>query len=370
MAGLRGVACLAVFMVHFQQQTGVGGELAGLDLKRLLTNGNSGVALFFTLSAFLLSMPFWQSLSQRQPLPRLDVFWLRRLARILPAYYVCLTGLVVLGRHWQDVGGPSDIGLHYALLFGFRDATIFGINPPFWTLAVECQFYLLLPVPFLIFRRAPPAGLALLLLALSGCAYAAFVLVIRMTGDADPGPALTYSLFAHLPHFLLGMAAAPVHLHLTRALRHPSVGARIVIDIVVVMSAVGVILILGTSMDDVLQVPHGRYNWPFVPILLAVLVCLVPFGQATRAVLEAWPLRAIGLVSYGVYLYHLPVQHATARALAASDGGVGGRTVMFGVVSLAATLAVAAVSYGVIERPLLRRAHAFRAKSRGMSEPS
>jgi peptidoglycan/LPS O-acetylase OafA/YrhL len=368
MAGLRGIACLAVFMVHFQQQTGVDGEVAGLDLKRLLVNGNTGVALFFMLSAFLLAMPFWRSLEHDQPLPGLAGFWVRRLARILPAYYVCLTGLVVLGRQWQEPGGLSDILLHYALLFGFRDATIFSINPPFWTLAVECQFYLLLPLPFLIFRQASNVVRAVVLLALSVCAYVLFAFMARGTANAAPGAALTYSLIAHLPHFLLGMAAALLHLRLSRALKHRSNGARMLVDVIVAGAAVGLVLILGTPMEDVLQVPYGRYNWPFVPILIAVIVCFVPFGRASRALLEAWPLRTIGLVSYGVYLFHLPIQHVTARWLTASGGTAGGRPLTFGVVSLAGTLLVASMSYVFIERPLLRRAREFRADSPGTSD--
>jgi len=57
--GLRALAALAVFGVHFQQITGVAGRVGPFDVQTLLANGNTGVCLFFVLSGFLLSLPFW-----------------------------------------------------------------------------------------------------------------------------------------------------------------------------------------------------------------------------------------------------------------------------------------------------------------------
>ena len=69
----------------------------------------------------------------------------------MPAYYVCLTALIIMGRD----GGTVDIALHYAFLHNFSEASIYSINEPFWTLAVQAQFYLVLPV--LLLMLAPLA---------------------------------------------------------------------------------------------------------------------------------------------------------------------------------------------------------------------
>ena len=59
----------------------------------------------------------------------------------------------MLNRHWENPDALRDIVLHYAFLFNYRQAFIFDVNPPFWTLAVEVQFYLLLPLFFLLVRN-------------------------------------------------------------------------------------------------------------------------------------------------------------------------------------------------------------------------
>lgn len=59
--GLRGIACLMVFAVHFGQLSRLQGSFGYFELGRLLENGNSGAALFFALSGFHLSLPYWQA---------------------------------------------------------------------------------------------------------------------------------------------------------------------------------------------------------------------------------------------------------------------------------------------------------------------
>ena len=147
--GLRGIACLAVFLVHYQQKVKLHLDIGPFQAERLLENGNTGVALFFALSGFLLSLPFWQSDSSKPQPIKIRQYLLNRLARILPAFYVCLTILIVHNHLWEDKDNLHDIFLHYFFLLNFSDSAIFRINQPFWTLAVEMQFYLLLPVLFI-----------------------------------------------------------------------------------------------------------------------------------------------------------------------------------------------------------------------------
>ena len=170
--GLRGVACLLVFGVHFAQITQLDGRLGPFELGRLLANGHIGVALFFALSGMLLSLPFWQAKLDAADAPKVGRYFANRCVRILPAYYVCLTALIIDNRIWEGTNGWSIVGLHYALAFNYADWSIFAINPPFWTIAVEVQFYLLLPLFFVLARRlsvTTTAGLAV------GLGFAAYV---------------------------------------------------------------------------------------------------------------------------------------------------------------------------------------------------
>ena len=84
--GLRGLAALAVFGVHYNQIVDVDVQVGPFDLYLLLVNGKYGVALFFILSGLLLSQPFWKSVIYGASWPDTRAYFKRRLARILPAY--------------------------------------------------------------------------------------------------------------------------------------------------------------------------------------------------------------------------------------------------------------------------------------------
>jgi peptidoglycan/LPS O-acetylase OafA/YrhL len=359
--GLRGLACLLVFGVHFGQITKVGGQAGPFDLHRFLANGNTGVAIFFTLSGFLLSMPFWAACRREAPPPAILPYLERRAARILPAYYACLTAVAVANRLWEESGGWTNLALHYALLFNLSERSVFGVNPPFWTIAVEIQFYILLPWLFLSTRslgvRGGVAGLAV-----AGAAgYACYAWLGSIATGATAGaalqapagevsPVLTYSLLAHLPHFLLGAVAGAGAARAAAAARAaPRAG-----DAVAIGSLAFVLLVIATPLDEILQVPWGRYNLPFVPVAIALLVSTAPHSAAARAIFDHWSWGGLGRISYGVYLYHLPVQHVTARAMARMSMSAERDWLVFGLASFVLTVVVATLSHRLLEEPVLR----------------
>lgn len=345
--GLRGLACLLVFGVHFGQLSHLSGSAGGFDLARWLSNGNTGVALFFSLSGYVLSLPYWRAQQQRLAWPSAASFYRHRAARILPAYLVCLIGLALLNHHWQKAGGPRDLLLHLLLVFNFDDSTTLSINPPFWTLAVEGQFYALLPLLMLALRHAGRAAATVALALLALGSYASFALVSEAREGIESA-ALTYSLLAHAPHFLLGCIAAAWW----PAPQPPRTSAGW--DGLVALSVLALPLILATPIDDWLQIPHGRYNLPYVPLLCCALIVAVPRSRVGRWLFDTRPLRALGTISYGVYLYHLPLQHVTARLMPRLGWQATEQWGLFFVVSLVATLLVATVSYQALERPLRR----------------
>lgn len=155
--GLRAIACLGVLIYHLNVISagiGVWGPVYNIhDIVGTLTfisqalgnSGHSGIYLFFVLSGFLLFLPYAKSLLFDSPWPSLRRFYLRRIFRIVPAYYATVF-LVALflhpaflhASHWHDLW----------LLLTFRmGLSLSGqLNGVFWTLAIEFQFYLLLPI--------------------------------------------------------------------------------------------------------------------------------------------------------------------------------------------------------------------------------
>jgi len=364
--GLRALACLAVFGVHYQQAVSLQGNIGPFDLARFLENGNTGVALFFVLSGFLLSIPFWRSLERAEPVPRWRVFWIKRAARILPAYFLCLSLLVVHNRLWEQSGESANILLHYLLLFNYSSQHIFSINPPFWTLAVEVQFYALLPLIFLIIAAFPRRFQIPAVVGFAVLAYVALLGVIQCEScrewwpwngqdDVTQNPVFTYSLLAHLPHFLLGVLGGGGYSMLKDARRRHFFAVRNGSEAVFWLSAALMFIILATPLDTRLAIPFGRYNLPFVPVLLTLIVLSASHTVLIKALLELAPVQWLGQVSYGVYIYHLPVLNVVGRTMRSAGLEVNEHWLILLVAALAVTLAVAATSYYLVERPIFRK---------------
>jgi len=361
--GLRGIACLLVFGVHFNQIAQVKGELSYFDLSRFLENGNIGVALFFSLSGMLLSLPFWRAKLAEQANPDLLKYLVNRMARILPAYYLCLISLAILNQLWTKEQGMAIFGMHLVMALNFADWSIFAINPPFWTIAVEMQFYLLLPLIFLALSRCSAlislallAGIGLLGYALT---YALAAHQSDTAAQATISPMLQYSLLAHLPHFVLGILAAKVFLSTNESNSMVRRFAPLTSWLCVLVC----MIIMATPADDWLSIPYGHYNLPYIPILLSLLICTAPFAKSLKSILESAPLRILGLLSYGVYIYHLPILSFTAKILKRIDVLPGSHPALFFLISFSLTLLIAFLSLVWVESPFLRLKNKFQKQS-------
>ncbi|HEY4035985.1 MAG TPA: acyltransferase [Ktedonobacteraceae bacterium] len=158
--GARAIACLGVLSLHLNLIAGQQSiwqplhnmhnihDLFGALVyfaASLAYAGDSGVILFFLLSSFLLFLPYAKALLFDSPWPLLHRFYLRRIFRILPGYYVALFSIVLFfhpeflhSSHWHD--------LWLFLTLSMTTQLSKTLNGPFWTLAIEFQFYLLLPI--------------------------------------------------------------------------------------------------------------------------------------------------------------------------------------------------------------------------------
>ncbi|HET9471900.1 MAG TPA: acyltransferase, partial [Usitatibacter sp.] len=173
--GLRGLAVIWVIVFHFvvlrEGDPWVDALPAMPALDALVRSGYLGVDLFFLLSGFLLALPWIAHANAGLPPPSAAAFYLRRARRILPAYYVQLALLflvalpLLLGRsYWRkDLYVYLWNGVAHGLfLQGTSPLTSgsMGINGALWTLPIEVQFYLLLPLAAPLFLRAPRRALA------------------------------------------------------------------------------------------------------------------------------------------------------------------------------------------------------------------
>jgi peptidoglycan/LPS O-acetylase OafA/YrhL len=351
--GLRAVAAVSVVAYHSWLYTLPRVTAAHREslADQVLHELRLGLVLFFVLSGFLLYQPWVRSALEGAPGPRLRDYLVRRAARILPAYYLALAGSVAL--LWSLGGSPGVRlppagGLWTFLVFGqnFSDATLLKLDPPLWTLAVEVSFYLALPALGWLALRLRHSGRAGQLAVPLAFLLASFAYNHAIDGSAGADWP-TKVLPAMGQYFAIGMAAA--------VLAHGRAPGRRMTSALLAGGALFVVGDAWWAADAATRGSHG--------VLLHVLrdaPAAVGFGcivaaaaRTTRPprVLAARPVAWTGHVSYGVYLWHVPLLLFLRAHGALPLTPIGALAV---VMPLA--LGVAAASWYGIERPVQTRA--------------
>jgi len=362
---LRGIAATAVLTTHATIFIGAG-VLSSAGLL-FLNAGTQGVAIFFVISGFVLYRPLLQS-RWLGATPRPWSQWAsRRAARIIPAYWLALTVLAL----WPGLPGvfDHDWWRYYGLLQVYSEDTSQRGLGVAWTLCVEVTYYAFLPFYAIamtkIQRRHPwnrriateAGGLAILVVV------AVSLQAILFANDRS---GLTATLPATVDWFALGMAIALLAVWRESATAWPSLLAACVrrpIILWCLAAAIFAVASLGLGLPRTVELhPEG-------PILKFV-IAHVMFGAAAALtvaaavlsplsrdplsrLLETAPLRFLGLVSFGLYLWHAPVAAELARH--------GGATVIpylptvsISLLTLTVSTLLAAMSFYLLERPVLR----------------
>jgi peptidoglycan/LPS O-acetylase OafA/YrhL len=371
---LRGVAAGVVVAFHVAGLPGAGAPTAGVG-QWVMRNLDAGLVLFFVISGYVISRPFVVSLVDGRPRPDLARYALRRACRILPAFWVTLLVVVlaVHGSTHSPGAGPLQawwqIPLHGLLVQDFVPGQIQQLLKVAWTLDNELLFYVLVPVAALLIARRWPKGISPGRLAgLVLLAWAASAVVALLADQLPPftdGAAVARYTFPSVAGFfcpgilvaIAGTAAARsaagpwARLHALWA--QPRRWAPLAGGLVV-------LAILGWRLEVAVDAGGARpllldQHWQvhalaFGVLLGGVLATGHRFDRAVR------PLAALGLVSYGTYLWHtVVIRFVAAAGLYATTATVGALALPLNVVwVLGLTLLPATASWFLVERPMLR----------------
>jgi len=141
--GVRAVACIMVILYHSNTYWWAVEKIPFMPIVHMF--GAQGITLFFLLSGFLLFLPYVQSLLFEKRWPSARIFYMRRILRIVPGYYFSLFIIILLIE--PSYSSPHNWPrLALFLTFLMPKQLAFSMNAVFWTLAVEFQYYLLLPL--------------------------------------------------------------------------------------------------------------------------------------------------------------------------------------------------------------------------------
>jgi peptidoglycan/LPS O-acetylase OafA/YrhL len=336
--GIRGVAVAMVLLFH-------GGFT-------WMTGGYVGVSVFFTLSGFLITGLL---LTEQGSVGRISMsrFYARRVRRLMPASLLCLTGIAIAAA-LGEFGGLSHVrrdvlaallqvanwnalhnGTSYADLVA-RTAGQLGPVDHFWSLSVEEQFYWVWPAicGLLIFRLRSRRAVTATLVGLALVGVVAAPVIAHVWGQN----AAYWATPARLGEILVGAALAALVTDRVRGwwwLGWVGCGA---------FAAIVVAAMLWPSSGG--PAYHGWFG--VFALASAALILGVQTAGPLRWALSRAPLVHLGRISYGVYLYHWPI----FAMLSASRVGVGGGWLF--AIRMAVTMAVAELSFHIVEQPIRR----------------
>ena len=368
--GYRALAALMVLTTHVAFNTG---EIFRPALGPLLGRMDFGVTLFFLLSGFLLYRPWARSAMQATPGPRLGVYALRRAARILPAYWVMVAFTLLLLPEIQPVvwqAWPVHLGLLHIYVPGF---TLEGLTQT-WSLATEVAFYVLLPVFAWVAGRRhrgdPGRSARWQLGTLAAMVAISWTFtVVRVVGLLGQDTIVGYWLPGFLDWFALGMAAAVIQVRLSTS-THPPAWMTTVRDIaaapgpcLAIAAALFVIaatpiagpLTFAAAEPWALVVKHLLYGaiaaFLLLPGFLGPQDSDSPWARFLRHPLVVY----LGVISYGIFLWHLVLLRLIANGLGFTPF-TGGFWILWPA-TVAASVVIASVSWFALERPLQRLTH-------------
>lgn len=338
--GIRGVAVMAVLAFHL-----------GYDWAR---GGYLGVAVFFTLSGFLITTLLLRE-HGRSGSVDLGHFWSRRTRRLLPlAALGVIGGAIVATAVGTDDGTRGDLWAALANVANWRFilaessyGDLFAAPSPvlhYWSLGLEAQFYVVFPIVGLLALRR--SHHALTWMVIGACALSwALLGVAAWQGWSEFG---YYSTPTRLGEILVGSLLAlgrrqrgrsPAHLGQTRRWRPPSAAA-----------AISAIAFLAWSFRTVGIDAEDRYLFvlPGVAVATAVLIAVSLRAGPISALLSWRPLCYVGSLSYALYVLHWPV-----FVWLSPDRIDIGQTRLT-VLRLAVTTGLAVAAHHLIERPIMQ----------------
>jgi peptidoglycan/LPS O-acetylase OafA/YrhL len=355
--GLRAVAVIGVVVFHL----GFG----------FLPGGLLGVAVFFTLSGYLITdllMSEWRSTGKLQ----LADFWLRRARRLLPALFVMLAVVSI----WVSVGDPTQLGALRGDVFSsavyannwwliFHHVSYFArFGPPsplgnLWSLAVEEQFYLLWPwllLAGLLWARRGGQGRTRgrvrsvaarrdVLFGVTLVAAVASAVEMAVLFHPSLDPTRLYDGTDTRAFGLLFGAALAMVWPSRQLTGNTTIGARRLLDTMGVVGLLGIALLMWRTNQYSPFLYHGGLVLLSFATVLVIMAASHPATWVGRAL--GWgPLRWIGLWSYAIYLWHYPIIVLTTPTV---THGVDHFRVLIQVIAI---VGIAALSWRFIETPV------------------
>lgn len=384
---MRAIACLMVILHHLTKRLQDGSQILPINELQFLTKTfASGVCVFFVLSGFLLSYPFWSAYLEGRPFPNFRVYVIRRAARIMPGYYLSLTTCFILSLLFiSDVVNPVFryvSGVFFINAFSWRTFFPADLNGPLWSIGFEVICYFLLPFAMVgLFHIGKTRKfLKAVLYWIVVLAVVLFINgLIQRFGQTDTiakswdfgliGGAKVwwpnYNPIGFFGQYIFGVLAAGFTIMLSKVLKKQRESCRFLRFDLAVLAVCGLMVYLLWSMRHegpfAFSFQNQPYYYPLFPLLTATLLCILPFTKAAAGIFDNRFFKFTAKLSFGLYIWHNVILELIRLTWIPEyyHTGMTDLTSWFVISALAILLSylMAFLSWNLVENPVLKWAH-------------
>jgi peptidoglycan/LPS O-acetylase OafA/YrhL len=347
---LRALAIIIVFIFHYN----IFGHPPGLN-EYFGSWGWTGVDLFFVLSGYLIGGQLFAKLSRDQPI-HYGEFYLKRSLRILPAYFAVLLIYFTVPQFierstlppfWRFLTFTQNFGLDLSQHGAFSHA---------WSLCIEEQFYLFLPLLIIALtavKAGKKAAWILLALFLAGFLIRGYLWYELLPSEPSFGKAyyrlIYYPTWSRLDGLIAGVTLSALYYFKPAAWQKLTKNGNTLTLIAGAMVAGAWLL---THGEHQYEMQGAIFGYPAISIAYGVLVlaALSPTSPLYRY--SSRITKIIATLSYSIYLTHKQLIHLTHEVL--EPRGIGNDTYLSFAICIIVSLLGAGLLHLVIERPFLR----------------
>ncbi|QQS05994.1 MAG: acyltransferase [Fibrobacterota bacterium] len=383
---VRSLACLLVMAHHAFQSFPPSSSKIATMVSRFFVAGNAGVAVFFVLSGALLSTPFWKNWFDGKEMPSLKIFYIRRLSRIAPAFWLNIIVCYLVSAYLLSL--TPQFGLMRLLagitfISGFSFLTLFptDINGPLWSISFEIVSYGLLSLgALMLFKKRGDRTLKSALKFWGGFGFFVAVVHILFLIFLRPSAATVYPNSSVITaaknfwpeynpvgfflFFLLGILTSGVSESAKRTRAISANASGYIPDLIVTLGAfIVALLLLGMHefSSPYFSIPPLPYLFPVFPLFFSLFLVFVPYSVVWKKVFENKAFYYLSTLSYGLYLWHnLFLTLVPRLPMVSKITNMYLTWIVVTGISYFAALVVAAVSWKYFEKPILSLAHKFK----------
>lgn len=285
---LRGIAALALIVFHVR---GIPKLECPFIFNKIIDHFGSGVPLFYAISAFSLSLGYDVIMVQPDGIAH---FYLRRIFRIMPLFYVVLCGSLLIRSFYFHVSTSfSEMLLNASCLFGLFPSIHEGLVWASWSIGVEWLFYLCFPA--LLFFSSTFLRASILFLVSFAISCASFK---TLSGLISLSPTFSYMSFGTQLVFFSGGLFAFRASQKIKSL-FPNLKKQEWLPNLLILSGLGYILLLAIPANEIWLGSHGI---SIQAISVAWVLFLMASAQNIRSIIDIPWLQRAGKLSFSLYL--------------------------------------------------------------------